>query len=142
MKNGKYWVKGQIGLERFSYCTPTLKKKKSKQLRNPGKIWISTMMSANHQDANQFHCVVELDSCLSPGLQQDTCENPNGKCPYAIKLQNRKLRWALIHTRVHEDATCSLQSNGQIQHLELVNRSRLCSVLAASITESESGLMK
>lgn len=43
VENGKCCVKGQIGLERFSYCTASLKKKPTNLLRNQRKICVSTM---------------------------------------------------------------------------------------------------
>lgn len=70
------------------------------------------MRHAYFQELNQFHCVVEPNSCLSPGLEQNMCRNTNGTCSYAINFPKQKLCQALLHTRVYEEAIHSLQNNG------------------------------
>lgn len=112
MENGKC-VKAQIGLERFSYCTASLGGWWWwMRLRNHRKICVSMMRHAYFQELNQFHCVVEPNSCLSPGLEQNMCRNTNGTCSYAINFPKQKLCQALLHTRVYEEAIHSLQNNG------------------------------
>jgi len=114
--------KDRLGKIFLLYCQ--LEKQK-KLLRSHKKICVFVLKHAYFQDPHQFHCVVELNSCLSPGLQENACRNPNGTCSYALRFPRKNLCQALIHTCVYEEATCSLQNNGPNSALGAGHRSRL-----------------